>query len=98
MSFTVEEFVSLHPEFAKMAATHPAMVSNAIAEAVASTDAAVCGAETGRLVRLKAADDLARSPFGQQAGLVDDEGRTPYERSMTSTVERLGLLHRTVPE
>lgn len=98
MALTVEQLVAIHPEFAAIATSHPTMVSTAIADAVAETDATVCGAETDRVVRLKAADALARSPFGQQAGLVDDEGRTPYEKSLTSVVQRLGASYRTVLE
>lgn len=95
---TVEQFITSHPEFAAIAASHPGMVSTALDDATAATDATVCGAETDRVVRLKAADDLARSPFGQQAGLVDDEGRTPYEKSLEATTLRLGLGYRTVLE
>lgn len=98
MALTVEQFVAIHPEFADIVANHPVMVSTALADAAAATDATVCGTETDRVVRLKAADELARSPFGQQARLVDDEGRTPYEKSLSSLTERLGLSYRTVLE
>lgn len=98
MAVTVEQFVAIHPEFAATATSHPAMVSTALADAAAETDATVCGAETDRVIRLKAADALARSPFGQQAKLVDDEGRTPYEKSLAAVVSRLGLSYRTVLE
>lgn len=98
MAVTVEQFVAIHPEFAAIAASNPAMVSTALADAAAETDATVCGSETDKVVRLKAADGLARSPFGQQAKLVDDEGRTPYEKSLAATVNRLGLSYRTVLE
>lgn len=98
MSLTPEQFVAIHPEFAAIAAKHPAMVATALVDAAAATDATVCGAETDKVVRLRAADELARSAFGQQAGLVDDEGRTPYERSLEGTVQRLGLGYRTVLE
>jgi hypothetical protein len=98
VAVTVEQFVAIHPEFANIAANHPAMVSTALADAAAETDATVCGAESDRVVRLKAADVLARSPFGQQAALVDDEGRTPYARSLEALVDRLGLSYRTVLE
>lgn len=98
MALTVEQFVAIHPEFTAIAADHPVMVSTALAAAAAATDATVCGAETNRVVRLKAADELARSPFGQQARLVDDEGRTPYEKTLASLTGRLGLSYRTVLE
>lgn len=98
MPVTVDSFVARHPEFREIAAAHPTMVSTAIADAVAETDATVCGAETDRVVRLRAADELARSPFGVQAKLVDDEGRTPYQLSLERLVQRIGLTHRTVLE
>lgn len=98
MAVTVDSFVASHPEFAAIATSHPTMVSTAIADAVAETDSTVCGDETDRVVRLKAANELARSPFGAQAHLVDDEGRTPYERSLERLTQRIGLTHRTVLE
>jgi hypothetical protein len=98
VALTVEQFVAIHPEFADIAAKHPVMVSTALADAAAATDATVCGAETDRVVRLRAADELARTPFGQQAQLVDDEGRTPYQVSLSAAVDRLGLSYRTVLE
>lgn len=98
MSVTVDSFVASHPEFREIAAAHPTMVSTALADAVAETDATVCGGETDRIVRLRAADALARSPFGAQAQLVDDEGRTPYQHSLERLVQRIGLTHRTVLE
>ncbi len=58
MSVTVDSFVASHPEFREIAAAHPTMVSTALADAVAETDATVCGAETDRIVRLRAADAL----------------------------------------
>lgn len=96
MTITVEQLVAIHPEFAAIATSHPVMVSTALADAAAETDATVCGVETDRVVRLKAAHALARSPYGQQAGLVDDEGRTHYERSLDALVDRIGLTHRVV--
>ena len=98
MAVTVDSFVASHPEFADVAAQHRDMVATAIADAAAETDATVCGAETDRVVRLRAADELARSPFGAQVKLVDDEGRTPYEKSLERLVQRIGLTHRTVLE
>lgn len=98
MAVTVDSFVASHPEFREIAAAHPAMVSTALADAVAETDATVCGAETDRVVRLKAADELARSPFGVQAQLVDADGNTPYNLSLERLVQRIGLTHRTVLE
>lgn len=98
MALTVEQFTAIHPEFAAIATSHPVMVQNALDEAAAETSADVCGAETNKVIRLKAADTLARSPFGQPSTLVDDEGKTPYLRSLETTVERIGLSHRTVLE
>lgn len=97
MTLSAATFVERHPEFAAVYASHPAVVEGAIADAIAETDATACGAETDKVVRLKAADALARSPFAQQAQLVDDEGRTPYQVTLEKTVERIGLGYRVEP-
>lgn len=98
MALTAEALVAAHPEFTAIAASHPGVVSTAIADAAAETDASVCGAETDRVVRLKACDLIARSPFGAQANLVDEDGITPYSRTLEQVVSRIGLTHRTVLE
>lgn len=98
MTLSAATFVERHPEFAAIHASNPAVVEGAIADAVAEVDSTVCGTETDKVVRLKAADALARSPFGQQAQLLDDEGKTPYQVSLEQTIQRIGLGYRSVPE
>lgn len=98
MTVSAASFVEQHPEFAALHASNPAMVTTALADALAEVDATACGTEADRVQRLKAADALARSPFAQQAGLVDDEGRTPYQATLERITERIGLGYRTVLE
>lgn len=97
MTLSAATFLERHPEFASINETNPAMVTGAIADAIAEVDATACGAETDKVVRLKAADALARSPFGQQAQLVNDEGQTPYQASLEKTIERIGHGYRVEP-
>lgn len=95
MTITYEQFVVRHAEFA---ALPEAVVQGELDDAALEVDATVAGTETDKIIRLKAAEALSRTPFGAQAGLVDDEGNTPFTLSLKSAVDRLGLGYRAVLE
>lgn len=87
MTVTVASFKLVHKEFDSIDSD---VVQLHLDEAVAETDSEVCGSLTDKVVRLRAADALARNPFGQQATLVDDEGKTPYSKTLEDLLDRLG--------
>lgn len=92
---TVEQFKNMHKEFASVADD---VVQTHLNEAAADTDADVCGAQTDRVIRLKTAHALAISPYGASARLVDDDGNTPYEKTLATLTENLGLAQGTTAD
>jgi hypothetical protein len=97
VTITYAQFVARHPEFAAPGVPE-ALVQGELDDAALEVDATVAGAETDKVIRLKAAEALARSPFGQQANLVDDEGKTPFTLSLKAAIDRLGGGYRAVLE
>lgn len=87
---TVEAFKSMHKEFADVADD---VVQTHLNEAADDTDATVCGGQTDRVIRLKACHAIALSPFGAQAALADENGVTPYLKTLETLTGNLGLAH-----
>lgn len=75
MSVNVETFRARFPEFEKATDT---MVVAALAEAARGCDPGIFGNRFADGVCLKAADQLAISPWGRMARMVSKEGTSTY--------------------
>ena len=76
---TLDDFRALHREFRSVA---DALVQAKLDAAALSIAPDVYGAKTDRGIELKAADLLARTPFGLSQRLVSDKGETVYSREL----------------
>ena len=76
---TLDEFRAIHLEFRT---TPDALVQSKIDDATLSIAPDVYGPKTERAIELKAADLLARTPWGMSQRLVSDKGESVYAREL----------------
>lgn len=86
---TRAEFLVRHPEFSEAT---PALVDAKLAEAAEVIDSGVPGFEF--YLSKKAAQLLALSPFGQNARMVNKEGKTTYDVHLEEYSFLASLAHR----
>ena len=97
MAVTVSSFLARYPEFEEIKCKHRELVEAVLAEASRQISVDNAGSGADDAILALAAQKLARSACGRDAGLVDKKtGATAYDAEVAANTRRFGLSIRVL--